>query len=137
MIMSGLSNRVRVVNRTGDLRFGKYLAISSGVSQGDVGPHPHVTRACEEIAAALDTRGAINIQCRYWEGEVYVFEINPRFSGTTSLRAMMGYNEPDLLIRRHLLGEQVPPRFEYRSGRVVRGLSEVVVPDRRIPDVFS
>jgi carbamoyl-phosphate synthase large subunit len=89
------------------------------------------------MAAELDTRGAINVQCRYWEGEVYVFEINPRFSGTTSLRAMMGYNEPDLLIRRHLLGEQVPARFEYRSGRVVRGLSEVVVPDRKIPGVFS
>jgi carbamoyl-phosphate synthase large subunit len=137
MIMSGLSNRVRVVNRTGDPRFGKYLAISSGVSQGDVGPYPQVTQACEKIAAALDTRGAINIQCRYWQGEAYVFEINPRFSGTTSLRAMMGYNEPDLLIRRHLLGEQIPQRFEYRSGRVVRGLSEVVVPDRKIPDVFS
>jgi carbamoyl-phosphate synthase large subunit len=137
MIMSGLSNRIRALNRTGDARFGKYLAISSGVSQGDVGPYPDITKVCEDMAAELDTRGAINVQCRYWEGEVYVFEINPRFSGTTSLRAMMGYNEPDLLIRRHLLGEQVPARFEYRSGRVVRGLSEVVVPDRKIPGVFS
>lgn len=137
MIMSGLSNRVRVANRTGDPRFGEYLAISSGVSQGDVARYPPVTQACEEIAAALDTRGAINIQCRYWQDKVYVFEINPRFSGTTSIRAMMGYNEPDVLIRRHLLGEQVPPRFEYRSGRVVRGLAEVVVPDTGISSVLS
>src|SRR5579883_993260 len=137
MIMSGLSNRVRVANRTGDSRFGRYLAISSGVSQGDVGRFPEITQTCEQIAAELDTRGAINIQCRYWEGEVYVFEINPRFSGTTSLRAMMGYNEPDLLIRRHLLGQEVSPRFAYRTGRVVRGLCEVILPDTKIPDVFS
>jgi carbamoyl-phosphate synthase large subunit len=137
MIMSGLSNRIRVANRTGNAKFGESLAISSGVSQGDVGQYPQVTSVCERIASALDARGAINIQCRYAEGQVHVFEINPRFSGTTSIRAMLGYNEPDVLIRRHLLGEQVMPRFEYRSGRVVRGLSEVVVPERKIPSVFS
>jgi carbamoyl-phosphate synthase large subunit len=137
MIMSGLSNRVKALNRTGDPRFGEYLAISSGVSQGDVAQFPEVTQACEEIAAALDTRGAVNIQCRYWEGKVYVFEINPRFSGTTSIRALMGYNEPDLLIRKHLLGEHIQPRFAYRSGRVVRGLAEVVVPERGIPHVLA
>jgi carbamoyl-phosphate synthase large subunit len=57
-----------------------------------------------------------------------VFEINPRFSGTTLLRALAGFNEPDLLIRKHLLGEPVRARFDHAFGTVVRGLSEVFYP---------
>ncbi|CAN0618930.1 ATP-grasp domain-containing protein [Burkholderia multivorans] len=129
MILSGLSNRIRVKNRTGNPAFGDILAISSGVSQGEVGPFPEVTAACERLATSLGCRGAVNIQCRYANGKVYVFEINPRFSGTTSLRAMVGYNEPDVLIRKHVLGEAISPRFPYRSGRVVRGLAEVLMPE--------
>jgi carbamoyl-phosphate synthase large subunit len=57
-----------------------------------------------------------------------VFEINPRFSGTTSIRAMVGYNEPDVLIRRHLLGEDVETRFPYGRGLVLRSLTETLIP---------
>lgn len=133
MIMSGLSNRIRVKNRTGRAELGTILAISSGVSQGDIGRYPEVTGPCEKISQELGATGAINIQCRFANDKVYVFEINPRFSGTTSLRAMVGYNEPDLLIRKHVLGETLSPRFEYQSGRIVRGLSEVLLPEREIP----
>lgn len=40
---------------------------------------------------------------------------------------MVGYNEPDLLIRKHLLGEQITPRFPYKSGFVLRGLQETFI----------
>jgi len=133
MILSGLSNRIKVANRTGIDGFGGMLAISSGVSQGDIGPYPEVTEACEQITREMGCRGAVNIQCRYHDRSVYVFEINPRFSGTTSLRAMAGYNEPDILIRRHLLGEAIEPRFPYRCGTIVRGLSETFIENRDIP----
>lgn len=123
-ILTALSNRLREPNRTGRAGLGPVLAISNGVSQGEIGPFPEVCAECERIALALGARGAINIQCRVDSGRVYVFEINPRFSGTTSLRAMVGYNEPDLLIRRHVLGQEIAPRFSYRSGTILRGLSE-------------
>ena len=67
------------------------------------------------------------MQCRLVNGTVNVFEINPRFSGTTSLRAMAGYNEPDVLIRRHVLNELIEPHFKYRSCFILRGLSEALV----------
>ena len=127
MILSGLSNRVRERNRTDRSDLGPLLAISSGVSQGEIGSFPEVTGPCEGLARELGVTGAINIQCRYWKGEVHVFEINPRFSGTTSLRAMVGYNEPDVLIRKHVLGETIEPRFSYRSGFILRGLAETYV----------
>ena len=53
-----------------------------------------------------------------------MFEINPRFSGTTSIRAMVGYNEPDVLMRRHLLGEVFPADLPYDEALVLRGLVE-------------
>jgi len=124
-----LNARLRVANRTGRQELSDSLVISSGVSHGYIGPYPEVTGPCERLAAALGVRGAVNIQCRLVDGAVRVFEINPRFSGTTSLRAMVGYNEPDVLLRRHVLGETVPTRFAYRSARIHRSLVEKFVPD--------
>jgi carbamoyl-phosphate synthase large subunit len=37
---------------------------------------------------------------------------------------MMGYNEPDALLRRHLLGEEVTPDFAYETGYILRSLQE-------------
>jgi carbamoyl-phosphate synthase large subunit len=130
-LLSGQLNiRTRVANRTGRADLGEALVISSGISQGYVARFPEVTVQCERIAAALGARGAINIQCRLVDGKVKVFEINPRFSGTTSLRAMMGYNEPDVLIRRHVLGESIGKHFAYEEGLVLRGLHEYRIDSR-------
>ncbi len=127
-LMSGQLNiRSSVPNRTGDGRFGPRLVISSGVSQGHVGRFELVTKQCREIASALGARGAVNIQCRLVDGVVKVFEINPRFSGTTSIRAMMGYNEPDVLLRYYLLKESIGMSFSYQEGIVLRGLNETRV----------
>jgi carbamoyl-phosphate synthase large subunit len=126
-ILSALSNRIKVTNRTGRQDLGPVLAISSGVSQGEIGRFPEVTRECEQMALALGAAGPLNVQCRLVDGHACVFEINPRFSGTTSLRAMVGYNEPDILVRRHLLGAEIAPHFEYGSGVIMRSLSETLV----------
>lgn len=126
-ILSALSNRIKAPNRTARDDLGPVLAVSSGVSQGEIGRFAEVTEQCERIALALGAAGPLNIQCRLVAGRVYVFEINPRFSGTTSLRAMVGYNEPDVLVRRHLLGELIEPHFGYRHGVIMRSLSETLV----------
>ncbi len=132
-VFSGQLNvRVKVPNRSGRDDLGAHLVISSGVSQGFVGRFSDVTEPCRAIAAALGARGALNIQCRLVDGVVKVFEINPRFSGTTSLRAMVGYNEPDVLIRRHLFDEKVNSDFSYRNALILRTLKETEVEQHRI-----
>lgn len=125
-ILTSLSNRIKVANRTGRSELGHVLALSNGISQGEIGRFPEVTGPCEHIAQVLGCRGAVNIQCRFVDGRVHVFEINPRFSGTTSLRAMVGYNEPDVLIRKHVFGEFIRPRFSYASGTITRSLTETL-----------
>jgi carbamoyl-phosphate synthase large subunit len=124
---TAISSRIRVPNHSGRSELGDSLIISSGFSHGDIGRFVDVASRCEQIAKALDVRGAVNVQCRLVDGEVVVFEINPRFSGTTSLRAMVGYNEPDVLIRHHVLNEPIDVGFGYREGTILRGLSETFV----------
>jgi carbamoyl-phosphate synthase large subunit len=133
-ILNGLSNRLSMENKTDRRDLGPLLAISSGISQGEIGKFPKVTEQCQDIALALGCRGAVNLQCRYVEGKVYIFEINPRFSGTTSLRAMAGYNEPDILIRKHLLGEKIKPGFGYKHGFIARGLTETMLSSKAVQD---
>jgi carbamoyl-phosphate synthase large subunit len=125
-INAGLSCRLRIPNNTSNVSLGKNLVISSGISQGEFGHYPIVTEQCTEIAKKIKAIYSINLQCRLVEDKVYLFEINPRFSGTTSLRAMVGYNEPDLLIRKEILGETITPNFKYKYAHIVRGLKEEV-----------
>ena len=119
-IMTALSNRLKIRSRyTGEM-----LVLSNGISQGQIGRFPEVTGQCEAIAQALGARSAVNIQLRFADGKCYVFEINPRYSGTSSFRAMVGYNEPDIMIRKYLLEETIEPHFAYKEGIIMRGLDE-------------
>lgn len=128
-LLSGQLNiRMSLPNRTNRPELGPRLVISSGVSHGHVGRFPEVTKQCRAIAEAIGVKGPINIQCRLVDGKVKVFEINPRFSGTTSIRAMVGYNEPDILLRRHVLNDRsIQPDFEYREALILRNLVEVEI----------
>lgn len=123
-LRSSLSCRIRIPNRTGSKQFGPNLSVSTGVSQGRIGRYAAITTPCERLGRALGAKGTLNVQCRSHNGKVYVFEINPRFSGTTSMRAMVGYNEPDILVKKHVLGQKIKARFKYKSGVIVRGLCE-------------
>jgi len=128
--LSGLSNRMRVYKSPSNRydsgsgnRSGEPYVISSGISQGEVQDFPEVRDVCEQIAIKLGSKGPMNFQCRKDNDRVYVFEINPRFSGTTGMRALLGFNEPDILIRRSLLNEK-DIKVEYKKGVVLRGLEE-------------
>ena len=103
------------------------MAISSGISQGEIVIDNKLNQQCIEIAKKLGSTGPINIQCRYVDGVVYPFEINPRFSGTTYMRALAGVNEPDLFIRKYLLDEDIIAMPTPRKGLVLRGLEEIVI----------
>lgn len=126
-IENALNNRIRIKNRTDRKDLGKNLVISSGISEGYVDKFPIVTFECEKVVKKLGAKAAINVQCRLYNDKVYIFEINPRFSGTTSIRALMGYNEPEVLIKKHILGEHIEENFSFKSGYVARGLNETLI----------
>ena len=126
-LSGGLNVRMVHPNRTAKTELGPRLVISSGISQGRIGKFRQLTDQCREIAESLGSRGPLNMQCRFVDGKVRIFEINPRYSGTTSLRAMIGLNEPDLMIRYHLLGEQIPRNRDWPETVIERTLVEHIV----------
>jgi carbamoyl-phosphate synthase large subunit len=126
-ITSGLGSKIKIANYSGNKDVGDILAISTGITQGEIGNFPEVTIQCEEIAKKMGCKSPVNVQCRLVNDKVYIFEINPRFSGTTSFRAMVGYNEPDILVKKYLLGENIEKKFKYGSGYIVRDLREILV----------
>jgi carbamoyl-phosphate synthase large subunit len=103
-------------------------AISTGISQGFVIHHREIQEYCEDVAKRLNSCGPMNLQLRVHDGEIYVFEIHPRFSGTTPIRASVGFNEPDVLLRNHLYDEKFS-RLSYRTDvAAIRAFEHVVVP---------
>src|SRR4030042_2306882 len=67
------------------------LTLSSGYSQGFIIQHPLVQQRCEALAQPIGATGPLNIQCRQLDDEIKIFEVHPRFSGTTSIRAEVGF----------------------------------------------
>jgi len=104
----------------------KKLVISSGISQGTFGDFKEIREFCERISDIVGAEGPLNIQCRKTSNGVIPFEINPRFSGTTSLRSLVGFNELDFLIRYKMYNE-IPPRLKLKSSYVSRDLKEKVI----------
>ncbi len=89
------------------------------------GVFPEVQSAAENISSALKPLGPCNIQMRMTQNGPVCFEINPRFSGTTPLRARLGFNEVLATIQ-HFLSGFPPPAFpKVTSGTVMRYWNEV------------
>ena len=110
---------------------GDGFLISSGISQGHIGPYQDVCEAARAISTAVGSRGPLNIQGRLdRDGRFVPFEINPRFSASTYLRALAGFNEIDYYIGR-LLGQPREP-LAINPGWYLRGLTEVVVSEAEL-----
>lgn len=80
----------------------------------------------ECIGNKLKPYGSCNLQLRTdKEGKPYLFEINPRFSGTTYMRALFGYNEVEFIICR-ILGWKEPDLMP-KCGKVYRFFDERII----------
>jgi carbamoyl-phosphate synthase large subunit len=121
-ILASLSNRIKIPSIR---ERGKILAVSSGVSQGRFVRNDIIKERCIDIANAIGSLGPLNIQGRLVNGTFIPFEINPRLSGTTNMRALAGVNEPELIVRERVLKEKLPDGLlEPKIGIALRGLED-------------
>ena len=86
-----------------------------------------VRKSAEETALKIGCRGSINIQAKMIENMPKIFEINPRFSATCPIRATAGVNEPDIVFRNFILGEEIKIDT-YQKLVCMRYWNEVYVP---------
>lgn len=105
----------------------------------DPWPDSTLESIAEKMAYLLVDIGLIgpcNLQCKLTETGPIFFEINPRFTGITALRAAMGFNEVEAVLRRILLDEsvdQVRRRLRVPSDLVsIRYITELIVPRNKI-----
>ena len=92
--------------------------------RGLIRHHDGIAAYAEQVAAALGAVGSCNVQLRLTARGPVCFEVNPRFSSTTPVRAHFGVNEPELALREYVLGE-TPLRLVARAGAVMREWREI------------
>lgn len=87
---------------------------------------PEIYYYIKSIAEKLKPFGSCNLQLRTdEEGKPFLFEINPRFSGTTYIRSLFGYKEVEYILYK-ILGYEPEP-FELKEGTVYRYYEEKLV----------
>ena len=102
--------------------------------RAEVGFWPEIDELLVAIGSTLRPRGALNVQLRLTDRGPVPFELNVRCSGTTAIRAYFGYNEPEMLLRHYVLGEEVlAPRP--RTGYVLRYWNEVFLDGLALADL--
>ena len=105
--------------------------VSSGYSQGYIDNYNDICLQAENIARAINNRGPANIQGRVRKGVFFPFEINARFSASTYLRALAGFNEVDMFI--DYLSSGLPPQKPViRNGWYLRSLTETFVAEDQL-----
>lgn len=109
--------------------------LQEGVSIAAVSDDYHdIADYCARVASTLRAYGALNIQLRLKDGKPVIFEINPRFSSSTSMRLLLGINEPESLLRSEVLCQEViPGRAE--TGLVMRQYTDYYFPLDRLKQI--
>jgi carbamoyl-phosphate synthase large subunit len=109
---------------------GKKGLISSGYSQGLIEDFSEIRKQAEKIAIASQSKGPLNVQGRVMNGVLIPFEINPRFSASTYLRAMAGFNEVNFYLQ-HLTNKKTKFPFTLREGYYMRTFDEMFIPNNK------
>ena len=97
--------------------------LSTGYSQGLIDRFPLVQETCEEIAKSIGSEGPLNIQGRIKDNKFIPFEINPRFSASTYLRALANFNEIDIYLN-YLITNIFSEKINIKPGYYLRSFSE-------------
>ncbi len=94
------------------------------------------SRSVFEAFVRMGHRGPVNIQGRMTGNGIVLYEINPRFTGITVVRAALGWNEVEAALRLFVLGEtadSVAPLLRYDGDTVcLRYITEHYVPLRSV-----
>lgn len=95
----------------------------------------HAVEPLERAACSLGARGPVNAQ-GIWDGKkARFFEVNPRFSGSTGVRALLGYREVEAAVRHFGLRESAQSIQKLLAPSAERiGVRQMV--DRAVPTAW-
>ncbi|HMK53202.1 MAG TPA: ATP-grasp domain-containing protein [Methanobacteriaceae archaeon] len=81
---------------------------------------------CKKVSQLIDLEGAINIQLRKFQNKPFIFEINPRYSSTSGIRANCGFNDVEMAID-HFIHKKTPSKPEIRKKKILRYIEELYI----------
>ena len=90
----------------------------------------------KNVVDELKPFGPCNVQLRLRKGTPYIFEFNVRCSGTTAMRALSGFNEPEMICDYLLKGIR-NPSINIREVGFLRYWKEIVVDYAKIRKLES
>lgn len=90
--------------------------------------HKGIEEAVTKMCKLFKPNGPTNFQFREDGNDLYLLEINPRISSSTSIRMGMGYNEAEMCIKYFVLGQKID-NITIKKGRATRFIDEVIVFD--------
>ncbi len=97
--------------------------------RGTIFDNQNLSEYCLEVANAVSSYYSINVQFKIVDGRPYTYEINPRLSSTTCVRAHFGFNEPDMILH-EILGCLDTGILKKRFGRFTRYWQEHYLEDK-------
>jgi carbamoyl-phosphate synthase large subunit len=103
--------------------------------RAEVAAFDEIRALSERVVERLAPVGPCNVQLRLREGRPVPFELNVRFSGTTPMRARLGFNEVEEAVRHLALGEPARNLADARYGTVVRYFNELYLPDEAVAEL--
>jgi len=112
----------------GSIAMRRWLAGGTSVRM-EVEAAPAALTEAEAIVARLAPQGPCNVQLRQDGPRAVCLEINPRFSGTTAVRAKLGFNDVEAALRHFVMGEPMRSMPRVTHGTAVRYWNEVYVGD--------
>jgi carbamoyl-phosphate synthase large subunit len=80
----------------------------------------------KKVSKRLGIEGPCNFQFRIRDNEPVIFEINARFSGTTPLRDLFGFNEVKATLEYYLFNRNIQPPV-IKEGEVLRVWSDLFI----------
>lgn len=95
--------------------------------RAEAGAFPEVRGEAMAIARALRPAGPCNVQMRRSGSAAVCFEINLRFSGTTPIRARLGFNDVEAAVRHFVMGEPAVDLPVIEQGVATRYWNELYV----------
>lgn len=95
--------------------------------RAEVGDFPEIRAEASRIVSKLNPMGPCNVQLRMSGGKPTCFEINLRFSGTTPMRARLGFNDVDAALQHYVLGQEIEDLPLITQGVILRYWNEMYV----------
>lgn len=110
--------------------FRRVLSGEGSTAKATVVDDPGISEQIDTLVKFFQAEGPTNFQFRRHQGTMYLLEINPRMSSSTSIRTAFGYNEARMCLEYYLQNKR-PVAGPIRGGRALRFIEDYIVYDRR------